>query len=180
MNALELKVPPPVVALALALAMWAVSRLTLTFEVAAPLRIAVAVAIALVGGVFSAAGITAFRRAKTTVNPMKPETRRAPPGHGRRTHSGGLELGLPRPLASPVAGTTRTRPSRRPKACRASNLHEGCRARPGKTTEQSVSQPLLPLQAWRLAASSASSSTFLGHLARSVHGRPRQADLERW
>ena len=74
MNALELKLPPPVVALALALAMWAVSRLTLTFEVAAPLRIVVAVAIALVGGVFSAAGITAFRRAKTTVNPMKPET----------------------------------------------------------------------------------------------------------
>jgi len=74
MNALELKIPPPVVALVLALAMWVVSRLTLTFEVDAPLRIAVAIAIALVGGAFSAAGITAFRRAKTTLNPMKPET----------------------------------------------------------------------------------------------------------
>lgn len=74
MNALELKVPPPVVALVLALAMWAVSRLTLTFEVDASLRIAVAISIALIGGAFSAAGITAFRRAQTTLNPMKPET----------------------------------------------------------------------------------------------------------
>lgn len=74
MNALELKVPPPVVALVLALAMWAVSRFTLTFEVDASLRIAVAIAVALVGGAFSVAGITAFRRAQTTLNPMKPET----------------------------------------------------------------------------------------------------------
>lgn len=74
MNALELKVPPPVVALILALAMWAVSRLTPTFEVDAPLRIAAAVSIALIGGAFSAAGITAFRGARTTLNPMKPET----------------------------------------------------------------------------------------------------------
>ena len=73
MNALELKVPPPVVALVLALAMWAVSRLTLTFEVAAPLRIAVAVAIALAGGAFSVAGVIAFHQAQTTLNPMKPE-----------------------------------------------------------------------------------------------------------
>lgn len=74
MNALELKVPPPVVALVLALAMWAVSRLTLTFEVDVAWRIAVAITIALIGGAFSAAGIAAFRRAQTTLNPMKPET----------------------------------------------------------------------------------------------------------
>jgi protein-S-isoprenylcysteine O-methyltransferase Ste14 len=74
MNALELKAPPPFVALVLALAMWAVSRLTSTFEVDASLRITAAVSMALVGGAFSAAGITAFRRVKTTLNPMKPET----------------------------------------------------------------------------------------------------------
>ena len=73
MNALELKVPPPVVALVLALAMWAVSRLTPTFEVDARLRIVAAIAIALVGVAFSVAGVTAFRRAKTTLNPTKPE-----------------------------------------------------------------------------------------------------------
>ncbi|KWT78650.1 MULTISPECIES: isoprenylcysteine carboxylmethyltransferase family protein [unclassified Variovorax] len=74
MNALELKVPPPIVALVLALAMWAVSRLTPTFEVAASLRIALAVAIALVGAAFNAAGVAAFHQARTTLNPMKPET----------------------------------------------------------------------------------------------------------
>jgi protein-S-isoprenylcysteine O-methyltransferase Ste14 len=74
MKALELKVPPPVVALDLALAMWAVSRFMRTFDVAVSIRIAIAIAIALVGGAFSAAGITAFHRAKTTLNPMKPET----------------------------------------------------------------------------------------------------------
>jgi protein-S-isoprenylcysteine O-methyltransferase Ste14 len=73
MNHLELKVPPPIVALVLAVAMWAVSRSTFVFEVDAALRIPVAVAIALAGGAFSVAGVAAFRRAKTTVNPMKPE-----------------------------------------------------------------------------------------------------------
>ena len=47
--------------------------LTPTFEVDASPRIAVAIAIALVGGAFSAAGVTAFRRASTTLNPTKPE-----------------------------------------------------------------------------------------------------------
>ncbi|MBS0342899.1 MAG: isoprenylcysteine carboxylmethyltransferase family protein [Proteobacteria bacterium] len=73
MNSLELKVPPPVVALVLALAMWVVSRSTFAFEVDVILRTALAVAIALVGAAISAAGITAFRRAQTTLNPMKPD-----------------------------------------------------------------------------------------------------------
>lgn len=73
MNGLELKVPPPVVALVLALAMWAVSRFTFAFEVDVSLRTALAVAIGLVGAAFSAAGIAAFRRARTTLNPMKPD-----------------------------------------------------------------------------------------------------------
>ena len=73
MNALELKVPPPMVALMTALGMWAVSRLTFAFELDAALRTAVAVVIALIGGAFDVAGIAAFRRARTTLNPMKPE-----------------------------------------------------------------------------------------------------------
>lgn len=72
MDALELKVPPPVVALVVALAMWAVSRLTFTFELGVALRIVSAIVIALVGVAFSAAGIAAFRRARTTTDPMKP------------------------------------------------------------------------------------------------------------
>ena len=74
MNALELKVPPPVVAFVLVLAMWAVSRFTSTLEVDASWRNAVAVSLALIGGAFSVAGMTAFRSAKTTLSPMKPET----------------------------------------------------------------------------------------------------------
>lgn len=74
MKTLELKVPPPVVAVALAFAMWAVARVAIPLDVPFYLRVAVAAGIALVGGAFSVAGITAFRRAKTTVNPMKPET----------------------------------------------------------------------------------------------------------
>ena len=72
MNALELKVPPPMVALMTALGMWAVSRLTFAFELDAALRTAVAVVIALIGGAFDVAGIAAFRRVRTTLNPMKP------------------------------------------------------------------------------------------------------------
>ena len=73
MDALELKVPPPLVALVAALGMWVISRLTSDFEVDAALRAAVVVVIALIGGAFDLAGIAAFRRARTTLNPMKPE-----------------------------------------------------------------------------------------------------------
>ena len=40
---------------------------------ATQMRVAAAIAIALVGGAFSIAGALAFRRAKTTVNPLRPE-----------------------------------------------------------------------------------------------------------
>jgi protein-S-isoprenylcysteine O-methyltransferase Ste14 len=74
MRALELKIPPPAVALLVAGAMWGISLLAPLLEVPAFIRLAMAVTIALAGGGFSLAGIISFRRAKTTVNPMKPET----------------------------------------------------------------------------------------------------------
>ncbi len=73
MNALELKVPPPVVALVLALGMWVISRFTPTVDVGLLPRVVAGMVLAAIGGAFSAAGITAFRHAKTTLNPMKPE-----------------------------------------------------------------------------------------------------------
>ncbi|MDB5999990.1 MAG: protein-S-isoprenylcysteine methyltransferase [Rhizobacter sp.] len=73
MNSLELKVPPPVVAAVIALAMWLVSSMTPPFDAPHWLRILLAVAIALIGGAFSIAGARAFRKARTTVNPMKPD-----------------------------------------------------------------------------------------------------------
>ena len=74
MQALELKIPPPAVAVLLAGAMWGISLVAPLLEVPACIRVAAAVTIALVGGGFSLAAVISFRRARTTVNPMKPET----------------------------------------------------------------------------------------------------------
>lgn len=73
MQSLELKIPPPAVAAVIAVAMWADSLITPLLEVPSPIRVSLAIAIALAGGAFSLAGIMSFRRARTTVNPMKPE-----------------------------------------------------------------------------------------------------------
>lgn len=70
---LELKVPPPLVALVLAGLMWAVARLLPSPALAVPMRGWTALALALAGLAIAGSGAVAFRRAKTTVNPMKPE-----------------------------------------------------------------------------------------------------------
>jgi len=74
MKFLELKIPPPLVALTFALAMWFVSRSTPSIDIGIWVRAVVAVAVALLGGAISLAGVLAFRRARTTVNPMKPQS----------------------------------------------------------------------------------------------------------
>jgi len=74
MRALELKIPPPAVAALMAGAMWGISMITPSIEAPAFIRVVAAVIVALVGGVFSIAGIVSFRLARTTINPMKPET----------------------------------------------------------------------------------------------------------
>ena len=74
MQALELKIPPPAVAVLIAGAMWGISLVAPLLEVPAFIRVAAAATIALAGGGFSLAGVISFRRAKTTANPMKPET----------------------------------------------------------------------------------------------------------
>ena len=73
MNALELRIPPPAAASILAVAMWGLSQYTPAVDVPMLVRALGALAIASVGGVVAAAGARAFRRAQTTVNPMKPE-----------------------------------------------------------------------------------------------------------
>jgi protein-S-isoprenylcysteine O-methyltransferase Ste14 len=74
MQALELKIPPPAVAVLVAAAMWGISLVAPLLEMPVFIRAVVAITIALIGGAFSVAGVISFRRAKTTVNPMKPET----------------------------------------------------------------------------------------------------------
>lgn len=72
MRALDHKIPPPAVGLLLAGAMWGVSLITPTIHAAPYSQIAAAI-VALIGVGFDIAGIVSFRRAKTTVNPLRPE-----------------------------------------------------------------------------------------------------------
>jgi len=73
MKPLELKVPPPAIAVIVAAAMWVLSRVTPSLPVPTGIRLILALAVALVGIGFSVAGVISFRRAKTTVNPTKPQ-----------------------------------------------------------------------------------------------------------
>ena len=74
MRALELKIPPPVVAGVTAAAMWKLARVAPTLEVHGLPRVPLAAALALTGVAIDIAGLISFRRAKTTINPMKPGT----------------------------------------------------------------------------------------------------------
>jgi protein-S-isoprenylcysteine O-methyltransferase Ste14 len=72
MQWLELKVPPLLVAVVIGLAMLGVSRIAPALAFALPGRVAVALSLVLLGGAVALAGVVAFRRERTTVNPMTP------------------------------------------------------------------------------------------------------------
>jgi len=74
MQALELRIPPPIVALMVAVLMWGISKATPSVELPSLIRLTTSMALALAGVGVALAGVIAFRRAKTTVNPLKPET----------------------------------------------------------------------------------------------------------
>jgi protein-S-isoprenylcysteine O-methyltransferase Ste14 len=71
-NALELKVPPPLVALLLAAGMWLAAATLPALAIAFPWRHGLAIGIAGIGVGFALTGVYAFHRAGTTVNPMQP------------------------------------------------------------------------------------------------------------
>jgi len=73
MRALELKVPPPVVALVIAGAMWTFARAVPELGFPLPYRTALALALAAAGAATALSGVALFRRARTTVNPLKPD-----------------------------------------------------------------------------------------------------------
>ena len=73
MRALELKVPPPVVALLIGATMWFVARQPASLQLPLVARLVAFVVIALVGGATALAGDLEFKRARTTINPFKPE-----------------------------------------------------------------------------------------------------------
>jgi protein-S-isoprenylcysteine O-methyltransferase Ste14 len=71
---LELKVPPVVLVALTAALMWIVSSAAPSFAFAIPAGNWCAAVLMLTGAVISGLGVVSFRRAMTTVNPMKPET----------------------------------------------------------------------------------------------------------
>lgn len=73
MPPLELKVPPPVIALLVAVSMWVAQQYAPSLGLAIPWRLVFAIALVLLGIALALAGVLAFRKAKTTVNPLKPE-----------------------------------------------------------------------------------------------------------
>ena len=72
MQKLELKIPPPLLMLLVGTGMWGISLATAQIEVNVYVRSVAALVIAMLGGFCSFAGVISFRRAKTTINPMKP------------------------------------------------------------------------------------------------------------
>ena len=74
MKALEHKIPPPVVAVAVGLIMWGLSLLGVGALSRNRVSTGIAIVIVLLGVAAALFGNISFRRAKTTVNPFKPET----------------------------------------------------------------------------------------------------------
>lgn len=74
MQALDNKMPPPLVAALFALFMWALASVLPSVDMSDAVRIASTTAVLLLGAFFCLAGVVSFRRAKTTVNPLKPAT----------------------------------------------------------------------------------------------------------
>jgi protein-S-isoprenylcysteine O-methyltransferase Ste14 len=68
---LERRVPPPLLTLALALAMWAAAPRAASPELAASWRTALALAVSALAAAFGLPALRAFRRAGTTVDPVR-------------------------------------------------------------------------------------------------------------
>lgn len=74
MQVFELKVPPVALVVVFAVVMWAVSAVFSAAAFRLPGASIIALALAFIGGGIAVAGVIAFGRHNTTVNPMKPQT----------------------------------------------------------------------------------------------------------
>ena len=72
LQSLELRIPPPAVAAVAALAMWGLAA-AVPHGTAPPVRITAVWIIAALGSALAASGAIAFRHARTTLNPTKPD-----------------------------------------------------------------------------------------------------------
>lgn len=71
MSSLEHRIPPPLVGLVAALAMWGIARFSFRLEMHDGLRWGLVVLFLIAGIGLDLPALLAFRRAKTTVNPVK-------------------------------------------------------------------------------------------------------------
>ena len=74
MHGLELKIPPVAVVLLMAALMWLASWAMPAFGFELPARVFLSATVAVAGLIVSGFGIASFRQARTTVNPLKPES----------------------------------------------------------------------------------------------------------
>ena len=74
MRFLELRIPPPIVGLIVGGGMWTVAHLPPILPLPWLARLLVALVLVTIGAAVAVGGIASFRRARTTVNPLKPET----------------------------------------------------------------------------------------------------------
>ncbi|HRO59136.1 MAG TPA: isoprenylcysteine carboxylmethyltransferase family protein [Burkholderiaceae bacterium] len=73
MRWLELKLPPPIAGLAVAAMMWGATRLVPGAGFELPAHRTIALLFALAGAFIDFAGLVSFRRARTTINPLRPQ-----------------------------------------------------------------------------------------------------------
>ena len=71
---LENKIPPPIIALVFALLMWVISAYSLTIPLSNYVSMALIIIILAVAFLFVLSALVSFRRAQTTIDPMKPES----------------------------------------------------------------------------------------------------------
>ena len=74
MHVLELKVPPLALVFLMAAFMWLARWAVPTFGFELPARTLFSVSVVVAGAVIGGLGVASFIRAKTTVNPMKPDS----------------------------------------------------------------------------------------------------------
>jgi protein-S-isoprenylcysteine O-methyltransferase Ste14 len=72
MQSLELRIPPPVVALLIAVVMWGILAQPPSLPLTVEFRQILILILVIVGMTFDLLGLLAFRRSRTTINPLKP------------------------------------------------------------------------------------------------------------
>jgi protein-S-isoprenylcysteine O-methyltransferase Ste14 len=70
---IELKIPPPLIMLSVAGLMWLISPVWSSFELNETIKYALVLMFFLCGISIELSGLLSFRKAKTTINPLKPE-----------------------------------------------------------------------------------------------------------